>query len=110
MKIYYLKYYKGSISVDEEEISRSLYDGGYTSNVPVMIQGLKFYPDDEGEILEYSLGDIKIWITERGDFKLAYNKLRDYVIKFHNKNIKYLNGRISEEEMFLDSVQLLAIK
>ena len=104
MKIYYLKYYKGNIKVEE-------YDNVKAGSASYSINNYEsLLYEDEGKILEYSLGDIRIWITERGDFKLAYNKLRDYVIKFHNKNIKYLNGRISEEEMFLDSVQLLAIK
>ena len=105
MKIYYLKYYKGHIKVEDIDI-----DEGFYGHSHVLGRGVKLNSEDEGKVTEYSLGDIRIWITGKGSFELAYNALRDYAINFHNKNIKYLNRRISEEEMFLSAVELLEIK
>ena len=105
MKIYYLKYYKGYIKIEEIDVDERFYGHSH-----VLGRGVKLNSEDEGKVTEYSLGDIRIWVTEKGDFRLAHNALRDYAINFHNKNIKYLNQRISEEEMFLSAVELLAIK
>ena len=103
MKIYYLKYYKGAISIKEEDIARRFYNGTYVPDVPVVIQGLDFDPKDEGEILEYSLGDIRIWITEKGNLELVYKKLNDYVENFHHKNIKMYIEKIKQEGEYLNT-------
>ena len=108
MRIYYLKYYKGNIAVSEHDVIEAPNPDYYLDSAS--FSHASFAKKYEGEVVEYSLGNISIWITEKGDFKLAYNKLRDYVVDFHNENIKYLNRRISNEEMFLSSVKLLAIK
>ena len=110
MKIYYLKYYKGNIDVIEEEVSTGLYYGSYIPDERIIIQGLEFNIKDKGKILEYSLGDIRIWITGKGDLNLAYNKLRGYAVNFHSKNINRLEKEILEENQFLQAAYYTPIK
>lgn len=95
MKIYYLKYYKGNIAVEEMDVGEEFYNSGYLEGT--------FSLEDEGEVLEYSLGDIRIWITDKGDLELAYKKLNDYVEKFHHKNIKMHQERMRQEGEYLST-------
>ena len=107
MKIYYLKYYKGNIKVEEIDIAKSVYSGAYMSDEPIVIEGLEFHVEYEGEVLEYSLGDIRIWITEKGSLELAKDKLVKYVISFHEKNIRRLENNALEQRAWLQPLYSL---
>ena len=99
MKIYYLKYYKGNIAVEEMNIDDRFFNGSYR-----VIHGIMFNAEDEGEVIEYSLGDIRIWIAEKDDFELAYKKLNNYVENFHHKNIKMYRERVEQEGEYLSAL------
>ena len=102
MKIYYLNYYKGNIAVEEMDIDDKFFNGSYR-----VVHGIMFNAEDEGEVIEYSLGDIRIWITEKGNLDLAKDKLVKYVISFHERNIRRLEDSALEQRAWLQPLYSL---
>lgn len=101
MKIYYLKYYKGNIAVGEHDVTQAPNHDYYLGSA--FNDRVSFNKKDEGKVAEYSLGDIRIWITEKGSLELAHKKLNDYVENFHHKNIKMYRERVEQEGKYLSA-------
>ena len=110
MKIYYLKYYKGDIAVSEYDVIQAPNHDYYLNSA---LNGrTSFNKEDEGEVTEYSLGDIRIWVTEKGSLELAFDKLKRYAINFHRANIQRYERNKHNENIYLVNANLqeLAIK
>ena len=105
MKAYYLKYYKGNIDIAKHSVAQALNPDFYLSEV--IFDRVSFRKEDEGKVVEYSLGDIRIWITEKGDLELAKDKLVKYAIKFHEINIRRLENNALEQRAWLQPLYSL---